>query len=74
MAIDKGVLEADVEVEPVTKIDVFGKSAQEIAQEIISATGEGETGKVTFSMFSNNAQQQTTDNLITNNRSLYSKD
>lgn len=41
VAIERGVIEANPPVEPVTKIDVMGKSAEEVAQQIISALGDG---------------------------------
>ena len=40
IAVDKGVLSADVQVEAVTSIDVFGKSADAVADEIIGHLGE----------------------------------
>lgn len=39
-AVDKGVLPAKVEVEPVTKVLVTGKSADAVADEIIAALGD----------------------------------
>ena len=40
MAVEKGVLPASPPVEPVTKIDVLGKSADQVAGEIISGLGD----------------------------------
>eukprot|EP00808_Paulinella_micropora_P017662 g4596.t1 len=40
LAIGKGVLDKDVKVEPVTKVDVMGKSATQVADEIIAGLGE----------------------------------
>mmetsp|Transcript_36561 Transcript_36561/g.85685 ORF Transcript_36561/g.85685 Transcript_36561/m.85685 type:complete len:308 (+) Transcript_36561:45-968(+) len=39
LAVDKKVLPADVKVEPITKISVSGKSADQVADEIIAALG-----------------------------------
>ena len=39
MAVEKGVLKADPPVEPLTKIDVLGKTADEVAAEMIKALG-----------------------------------
>lgn len=47
LAVGKGVLAADPPVEPVTRIDVLGKSATEVADLIVGALGESaETGCV----------------------------
>jgi cytidylate kinase len=46
LAIAKGVLEADVQVEPVTDIDVLGKSPSQVADEIISHIPANNEGKV----------------------------
>lgn len=40
MAVDKGVLPKDVQVEPTTKVRVTGKSADVVASEIIAALGD----------------------------------
>ncbi|CAE7398434.1 RAP [Symbiodinium pilosum] len=40
LAVDKKVLPADVAVEPITKVSVSGKSAEQVADEIIAALGE----------------------------------
>mmetsp|Transcript_31935 Transcript_31935/g.74769 ORF Transcript_31935/g.74769 Transcript_31935/m.74769 type:complete len:346 (-) Transcript_31935:200-1237(-) len=40
LAVDKGVLPANVEVEPTTKVDVTGKTAEAVADEIIAALGD----------------------------------
>jgi cytidylate kinase len=40
LAVDKGVLPADVQVEPSTKVNVTGKSADAVAGEIITALGD----------------------------------
>merc|ERR1719240_1447646 len=40
IAIDKGVLSADVVVEPTTKVSVSGKSPDEVADEIIKHLGD----------------------------------
>merc|ERR1740117_1787311 len=40
IGIDKGVLSADVQVEPITKVSVTGKTADVIADEIIAALGD----------------------------------
>lgn len=40
IAIDKGVLAADIQVEPILKVTVSGKSADEVADEIIAALGD----------------------------------
>jgi len=40
LAVDKGVLPADVQVEPITKVDVTGKTADAVADEIIAALGD----------------------------------
>ena len=39
MAVEKGVLQADPPVEPLTKVDVLGKTADAVAQEIVAALG-----------------------------------
>jgi len=39
LAVEKGVLQADPPVEPLTKVDVLGKSADAVAQEIITGLG-----------------------------------
>ena len=47
LAVDKGVLPADVEVEPTTSVCVSGKTADAVADEIITALGDaGSTGCV----------------------------
>jgi cytidylate kinase len=47
LAVDKGVLSAEPPVEPVTTIDVMGKTADQVADEIIVALGaEATTGCV----------------------------
>lgn len=46
IGIDKGVLAADVAVEDTTRIDVMGKSADEVTDEIIAKLGGGDEGKV----------------------------
>eukprot|EP00931_Biecheleriopsis_adriatica_P090342 TRINITY_DN64343_c0_g1_i1.p1 TRINITY_DN64343_c0_g1~~TRINITY_DN64343_c0_g1_i1.p1 ORF type:complete len:308 (+),score=85.74 TRINITY_DN64343_c0_g1_i1:110-1033(+) len=40
LAIDKKVLPADIAVEPITKVQVTGKSADQVADEIIAALGD----------------------------------
>eukprot|EP00746_Dinoflagellata_sp_MGD_P165007 gnl/MRDRNA2_/MRDRNA2_94031_c0_seq1.p1 gnl/MRDRNA2_/MRDRNA2_94031_c0~~gnl/MRDRNA2_/MRDRNA2_94031_c0_seq1.p1 ORF type:complete len:558 (+),score=138.79 gnl/MRDRNA2_/MRDRNA2_94031_c0_seq1:65-1738(+) len=40
LAVDKGVLPADVAVEPTTQVSVTGKSADAVADEIIKALGD----------------------------------
>merc|ERR1712232_1525697 len=40
IAIDKGVLPANVEVEPITKVSVSGKTADQVADEIIKSLGD----------------------------------
>ncbi|CAE7247123.1 hypothetical protein AK812_SmicGene4990 [Symbiodinium microadriaticum] len=40
LAVDKKVLPADVKVEPITKISVSGKTANQVADEIIAALGD----------------------------------
>jgi len=40
VAIDKGVLPANVEVEPIVKVSVSGKSADQVADEIIEKLGD----------------------------------
>mmetsp|Transcript_37755 Transcript_37755/g.87254 ORF Transcript_37755/g.87254 Transcript_37755/m.87254 type:complete len:346 (-) Transcript_37755:191-1228(-) len=40
LAVDKEVLPASVEVEPTTKVDVTGKAADAVADEIIAALGD----------------------------------
>jgi len=46
LAIDKGVLKADVVVEPTTKVSVTGKSADAVADEIITKLGDATKGCV----------------------------
>lgn len=40
LAVEKGVLPADVEVEPTAKVNVSGKTADAVADEIIAALGD----------------------------------
>jgi hypothetical protein len=40
MAVEKGVLQANPPVEPLTRIDVLGKTADAVCQEIIKALGD----------------------------------
>ena len=40
MAVEKGVLQANPPVEPLTRIDVIGKTADAVCQEIIKALGD----------------------------------
>jgi len=40
LGVDKGVLDKDPPVEPTTKIDVLGKTADSVATEIVTALGE----------------------------------
>lgn len=46
IGIDKGVLKADIEVEPTHQIDVLGKSADQVADEVVSKLGTSDEGKV----------------------------
>merc|ERR1719281_1334232 len=39
LAVDKGVLEAEPPVEPTRKIDVLGRSAEQVADEIVAGLG-----------------------------------
>jgi len=44
IAIDKGVLEAQPPVEPITRIDVMGKSADEVVEEVVGKLGKPSAG------------------------------
>eukprot|EP00300_Choanocystis_sp_HF-7_P033389 c45728_g1_i1.p1 GENE.c45728_g1_i1~~c45728_g1_i1.p1 ORF type:complete len:328 (-),score=92.32 c45728_g1_i1:59-988(-) len=46
LAVSKGVLPAHVDVEPVRKVDVLGRTADDVADDIIAAIGDAEGGKV----------------------------
>ena len=45
IAVDKGVLPANVDVEPTVQVDVTGKTADQVADEIISHLGDMSSGK-----------------------------